>query len=464
MKKVTLNRILKFGSKSVILVFLSLIDAEFSFGQSDLKSLLLMAEENYPLIAAKQAEAEAAQVNVALEKNMLLPSLDAAYQANYSTYNNITGMSYPGMLMPISGPPTAENFNNPVPGSAVSLLLKWAPVTFGQRAAEVEYKRKLYEKNLAGIEDEVLRLKFRVAFLYLEMATTKELIGVFQNNIERNEFNLRQVSSLVGAGLRPGVDSLRFKSELSKARTELYRLENLLETQKQELKELLVSDAFRDIEMHVFFMENLPAVPGNLQDATGNPALKMARFELEASQARLAQVSRSWTPKLEFWGTTYARGSGIAFDGTVSKTDGLSFSRYNYGVGLQLAFPVLDLTNVKLRTNRQEAVVRSFENYFRQTQIALNKEEAVAQNDFKTSLLVAAEIPVEYEASQAAFHAIQTRYSAGLIDYSELIQAQYDLLHAEASLKNAFVSSWKSLLKLAVIRGDLNIFLNQIQN
>jgi outer membrane protein len=273
-------------------------------------------------------------------------------------------MSYPGMLMPISGPPTTENFNNPVPGSEVSLLLKWSPVTFGLRAAEVEYNRKLYEKHLAGIEDEVLRLKFKVAFLYLEMATTKELIGVFQNNIGRNEFNLGQVSSLVRAGLRPGVDSLRFKGELSKARTELFRLENLLETQKQELRELLVSETFQDIEMHNFFMENLPDEPGTLQDAAGNPVLKMARFELEASQARLVQISRSWTPKLEFWGTTYARGSGIAFDGTVNKADGWSFSRYNYGVGLQLAFPILDLAHVKLRTNRQEAVVRSVENYF----------------------------------------------------------------------------------------------------
>jgi outer membrane protein TolC len=71
---------------------------------------------------------------------------------------------------------------------------------------------------------------------------------------------------------------------------------------------------------------------------------------------------------------------------------------------------------------------------------------------------------VEYKASEEAYRALQTRYNAGLIDYSELIQAQYDLLNAEASLKNACVDTWKSLLKLATIRGDINIFLNQIQN
>jgi outer membrane protein len=464
MKKVILYRIPKSGFKSVILVFLSVLYAGFSFGQTDLKSLLLLAEENYPLIAARQAEAEAAQVNIALEKNTLLPSLDVAYQANYSTYNNITGMSYPGMLLPISGPPTAENYNNPVPGSAVSLLLKWTPLTFGQRTASVEYNRKLYEKQLAGLEDEVLRLKFRVAFIYLEIASTKELIEAYRKNIERNEFNLNQIHSLVAAGLRPGVDSLKFRGELSKARTELYQLENLLETQKLELRELLVSDEVRDINLNSFFVENLPDKPVDPSGLPGNPALRMAQYELEANQARLTQISRSWTPKLELWGTTYARGSGILHDGTVDKAEGWSFGRYNYGVGLQLAFPILDIPDVKLRTNRQEAIVRSSESYLRQTQIALTREENIALNNLETSLRVAGEVPVEYEAAESAFRALQTRYTAGLTDYSDLIQAQYDLLRAEAGLKNTWISSWKSLLKLAVIRGDVNLFLNQIQN
>lgn len=461
-----MNRILKImhGGKITILMVLFSPLFHICYAQTDLKSLLTLAETNYPVIAAKQAAAEAALASVSLEKNRLLPSLDAAYQTNYSTYNNITGMSYPGQLLPISGPPTSQNYNNAVPGSAVSLLLKWEPVTFGQRNAAVDYNRKLYEKQLAGIDDEVLRLKFRVAFIYLEMAATGELIKVFQKNIVRNEFNLKQAGTLVSAGLLPAVDSLRFRGELSKARTELFKIRNLFETQKQELLELLATNEITDIDPDDFFVQNLPLEPADALAAVENPTLKMARFELEANQARLKQINRSWTPKLEFWGTTYARGSGISYDGTVNKSDGWSFSRYNYGVGLQLVFPILDLTNVKLKTNRQEALTSSSESYFRQTQSTLNKEETIALNDLKTALLVAREVPVEFEANESAFLALQTRYNSGLTDYSELIQAQYDLLNAEASLKNAFISSWKSLLKLVVIRGDVNIFLNQIKN
>src|SRR3546814_15690270 len=90
-------------------------------------------------------------------------------------------------------------------------MLKWSPVTFGQRSASIEYHKKLYEKGLASVEDEVLRVKFQVAFMYLEIATTGELIKAYEKNVERNAFHLKQVASLARAGIRPGVDSLKFK-------------------------------------------------------------------------------------------------------------------------------------------------------------------------------------------------------------------------------------------------------------
>ena len=445
----------------VLLFLLFLFQAS---GQSDLKSLLSIAETNYPAIVARHAEAEAAQTRVSIEKNTLLPSLDAAYQANYSTFNNITGMSYPGQLLPISGPPVAKDINTAVPGSAASILLKWTPVTFGQRSAAVEFSQKLYEKQLAGLEDEVLRLKFRVAFSYLEIASTAELIKALQKNSERSEFSLKQSKSLVIAGLRPAVDTLRLKGELSKAKTELLQFENLIQNQKQELFELLALPEKRDIEPGSFFVTQLPSPLIDSDGVKQNPVLKMAQSELGANQARLNQISRSWTPKLELWGTTYARGSGISFDGTINKSDGWNLSRQNYGVGFQLAFPILELTNVKLKTKQQRAILQSSESYLNQTRLVLSKQEMIAVNDLSSSLLIAAEVPNEYRAVEAAFNALQTRYASGLIDYTELIQSQYELFRAEASLKNTYVTAWKSLLKLAVIRGDINLFVNQIQH
>lgn len=432
---------------------------------TDLGTLMELAETNYPTIAAKRAEAEAAKAGAQLEKNTLLPSLDAAYQANYATYNNITGMNYPGQLIPISGPPSDDNYGA-VPGSSASLLMKWSPITFGQRSASIEYYQKLYEKNLAGVEDEVLKVKFRVALLYLEMATTQELMKAYERNIERNEFNVEQARVLVEAGLRPGVDILKFKGELSKAKTEVYQLQNHLETQKQQLQELLASQDLTGIVAGSALFGELPieAPLTVTSDTLMNPTLKMAQMNWQAERARSKQINRSWTPRLEFWGTAYARGSGIDFDGTVNRSGGFDLSRYNYGVGAQLVFPILGLTDVKIKSARQEAIARSAEAYMEQAELALGQEEQVALNDLGTSLKIAHEIPIEYQAAEAAFNALQVRYNEGLIDYTDLIQAQYDLLNTEARLKSVHANTWKALLRLAVIRGDINIFLNQIQH
>ena len=84
---------------------------------------------------ALRQQALSTEQNIALAKNTFVPDLNAGYQVNMATYNNITGMSYPGFLLPISGPPSLNNKINFVPGSAAGALVKWNPFTFGQRNA-----------------------------------------------------------------------------------------------------------------------------------------------------------------------------------------------------------------------------------------------------------------------------------------------------------------------------------------
>lgn len=441
-----------------------LVPFQFTIAQTNLKQLLENTVKNYPSIAAKIARVEASKADLKIEKNTFLPSLDVAYQASYATFNNITGMSYPGVAIPISGPPSSDNEYDGVPGSAASVLLKWEPITFGQRAAAIMYNEKLYEKELAGVEDEILKVQYRVALTYLEIATTEELIKAYDKNIERTEYNVKQVNSLVTAGIRPGVDSLQFKGELSRARTELYGLQNILENQKQELVELLVGQNFDQLAIDPFYTTTLPGLPLDLvpMDTIRNPVLRMAEYDAQANEALLSKFKRAWAPKLEFWGTGYGRGSGIRFDGTVNQSEGWSFTRYNYGFGAQLIFPILGLREKSLKVDKQEALLQSSLSNLNRTEIELKKQENTAVGDFETSLKVAREIPLEFEAKEAAYHALRTRYETGLIDYTDLIQAQYELLSAESRLGNAYVSTWKMLLKLAIIRGDISIFENQL--
>jgi outer membrane protein TolC len=58
---------------------------------------------------------------------------------------------------------------------------------------------------------------------------------------------------------------------------------------------------------------------------------------------------------------------------------------------------------------------------------------------------------------------MQARYSTGLVSLSDVVQVQYNLLQAELDVKAAYWNSWKALLLQAAVKGDLNLFLNEIK-
>src|SRR5215216_5154682 len=78
-------------------------------GKPYLDSLLRAASANYPLMKAKRLQTQSLQYAVKYKQNGLIPSLNASYQVDYATANNITGMVYPQYITPISGPPSKGN-------------------------------------------------------------------------------------------------------------------------------------------------------------------------------------------------------------------------------------------------------------------------------------------------------------------------------------------------------------------
>lgn len=85
--------------------------------QLPIKKLLETATKNYPGILAAEAKKEASGEMVKSTRRTLIPDINASAQANYSTYNNLTGMFYPEYILPVSGPPSTENLNDMVWGS-----------------------------------------------------------------------------------------------------------------------------------------------------------------------------------------------------------------------------------------------------------------------------------------------------------------------------------------------------------
>jgi outer membrane protein TolC len=173
-------------------------------------------------------------------------------------------------------------------------------------------------------------------------------------------------------------------------------------------------------------------------------------------------LDRTLMPTLGVWGTMYARGSDIQFGGIVNSNDGLSFQRYNYGVGLQLSIPLLQFARIRPQLQQQEFLIRSNAEKLNNISLQLNKQLEIADTTLNNVLAIAKESPMLFESARYSYKSLLSRYKSGLANYAELIQAQYVLIKAETENKTNYMGVWKALLYKAAVKGDLNIFLNQV--
>ncbi len=448
---------------TLFVIFSHLAYGQKSDSTVSLSHALITAEKEYPLLKSKDKEILAAEKSIDLSKNTLIPSLDISYQANLATYNNITGMINPSGIFPISGPPSDRNRYQPVFGSAAGLSLNWQAISFGQRDAQIDYAKAEVSQKLADKQQEVFKHLVHVASVYLDAALAKQLIRVSRENISRTTFALAQSKILTEKGLRPGVDTALFLSELSKGRIDLLEAEQVFEKQKILLSQLLAAPNPLDASDSIFFSRFPQGNISSVEGYSGHPLIKYPQTLAEYSKAKENLIKRSYLPKLNVWGTTYARGSGISHDGVVDATDGLGFSRFNYGIGLQITYPILKFADKNLQSQQQSLITESIRQKIEENMLILNKQDQLNQVAYANALKIAAETSTQLASAQYAHKAMQVRYNTGLANFSDVLQAQYNLLKAETTSKQSYWQVWKLLLGHAAAKGDINIFLNELK-
>ena len=428
-----------------------------------LKDAIRLSEEHYHLLKSKKFEADAATKYIKVIKYSKLPTIDASYQANIATANNLTGMFYPNGILPISGPPSSANNYNPATGSAAGILLNWQAVTFGERNAKIDVSiAEAKSKNLE-YKQELFRQKINVISAYLDVLLSIDVIHIHQHNIHRVEANLIQSRTLTISGIRPGVDTALFLSELSKAKIALLDAQRQLQTQQLLLGQLIVVNGL-PVPADTSFLNKLPQmVIENDTLFSGHPFIQYSQSQFELSKSKEQLLKKSYLPKLNVWGTTFLRGSGFQPDQSIKAWNGLALNRFNYGVGLQLTYPIMKYGEIKRQLQQQNLLSKAAQENTEENKSILTMQQNIANATFNNSIAVAKETQQQLKSAQYAFTAMRARYNTGLVNFADFIQAQYNLLKAELDNRTAYWDAWKALLLQTVVKGDENLFLNAIK-
>ena len=426
---------------------------------------LLSLVQSQPQVKASEQQSRAAEYNVRMARNSLMPELTAGYQAGYATYNNITGMSYPGLLLPISGPPSTGNTYDPVPGTALTALVKWNPLTFGQRQAAVEKATAQYKLAGSYYNEALFRQQYLAIYTYLDAVYLQKLLLSYQANIERTQAGLQQSLILAQQGLRPGIDTTQFQSVLAQARMDLLTAQRQYYAQVTELTRLADLPGKPDdiLLADTSLISQFPSGADTSTNVTAHPSFQYYQTKKEVSEAALKEAGRAWRPKLDLWANAYARGSGVDASGNINKADGWSLSRKNYGAGIQLSFPILQFSQVNLQKKQYRLLLKSDEAQLDQVTLNLQKQQETAQFNYDQNLLIARQALIQSQAARYAFDGLKLSYESGLVDFTRLMQGQYELLKAETGEAGAFLQAWHALLELAAANGNLHVFTDKLK-
>jgi outer membrane protein len=430
-----------------------------------IKQALQQVQSHLPQLEALKQQAAANRQSIQLAKNGMVPDLTVGYQANMATFNNITGMSYPGFLLPVSGPPSTGNELNFVPGSAAGALIKWNPITFGQRAAAVEKATAQFRQANAAYNEQLFQYQYSTIHVYLEAVYYKQLLKSVQAAIDRNRVGLEQSLVLAENGLRPGIDTAQFQAAIAQAETDELQTERVYQQKLAELGRLTgITNTVENLVLTDTLFNNAFSLPGDTPATiTGHPHYQSLEAQKNSTAAALKEIQRSWVPQLDIWGNVYARGSGVNAAGVVHKTDGFNLSRTNAGIGVQLSLPVLQYSTVNIKKKQYQSLLKADEARLAQAQLDITAQTATAVQQYRQDIKIAAKSPVLLKAAGDVYEGLKLSYEAGLIDYTRLSQAQYDLLKAEVNDANTRLQLWRSLLAVAVAKGNLTLFTDQLK-
>lgn len=448
------------------------VSSHFSSAQSPtpqqpirLAEAVELAETNYPSIRTAEAQVAASSAGIDLARTAYLPRLDMLWQENRASVNNVFGTLLPqGVIPSISGPVLGTKSISSTFGSAGGALFSWEPFDFGYRRANVEVARDITKQASAAVNVTRLDVATAAADDFLALLAAQQAVRAAEANLSRAQVFADSVHVLVNNQLRAGADAARADAELSAAKNQLNRAQQIAEIDRSSLAEAIGSPG----TFVTIVEDSLLELPRDLSVPTLNldshPIVLAQRATIETVRAREHALDRAYFPKFNFQSALFARGTGALTNGGFKGgPNGLFPTTPNYAVGMSVTFPAFDIFSIRAHRKIEvgnEAVEKA---RLDQAVQALKGQYARARALIDGALRIAQETPNQLKAAQQAEMLTRERYKYGLATVTEVADVQRLLAQAEIDDAVAHLNVWRALLAAARLQGDLKPFLERVR-
>jgi outer membrane protein len=418
------------------------------------------ALRNYPSIRVTQEQMNAAAAAIRLAQTAYLPRVDGLAQINRATRNTFYGMLLPQGIIPGVDGVAANNLGS-VWDSGVGLLVTWQPFDFGLRAANVAAATAARSLAQATMNRTRYDVSVATADAFLTVVAAQQTAQAARASVDSWQVLLKSIHALVGAELRPGADESRVQAELAAARTQVAQAEQAIDVARSTVAQFVGLD-----------LSQLNVSPGKLAgqlprdrpepplETAGNPLAIEQNAAIAQGQSELKAIERTYYPQFSVQGLAAARGTGMLNDGgRLGGLNGLAPTTQNFGIGLTVAFPVMDRFAIREQEAMHAANIRAGQAQYQVIAAGLQAQFNAAQAKLTGARRVAANTPVEVSSARTALEQATARYQSGLAPIDDVAQAQRLLVRAQIDDALARLNVWRALLEIATARGDIQPFL-----
>jgi outer membrane protein TolC len=464
------------GALGFLTVFTALASAQTP-QTFTLEQALQYAGDHYPAIRAALEEINVTSAEARVARSAYLPRLDAVWQSNRATANNIFGQVLPQSVIPaMSGPALPSASADSVWGSATGALFTWEAFDFGFRDAAIAGADAVVTRARAGEALTRLGVQAAVGTAFLGVVAAQRAMVAAQADVDRRDVLARIVHALVDNQLRPGADASRADAERAAARTRLIRAqETLTLAQVTTARVLGLATGAVTPVMPVMpvmidahdLLARIPAAPiGSVgaDPATAHPLVQVHQASIDVARAQEDVLARADRPRVYLQSSVFARGGGANANGQLDGgVGGLGLDRANWAAGIQVQFPNLfDFSSLHARQAAAAASERAETARYDEALLTIGSQQQAAATMVQAARAVAANTPVQLASAQQSEAQARARYQAGLTNIVDVADAQSLLAQSDVQDQLARVDVWRALLAEAVARGTLAPFLNLV--
>jgi multidrug efflux system outer membrane protein len=307
----------------------------------------------------------------------------------------------------------------------------WELDLFGRVRRGVQAQGALVGAAREDLRDVRVSLSAELARSYFELRGAQEQLTVAQRNAENQRRTLELTQQRLDAGRGTAFDTERARAQLSFTLASIPALEARVAAAQYRIGVLVgrpPASVVEGLEV-VAAMPLLPAtvpLPGPDSLIRRRPDVAAAERRVAAERAFVGAAKAEYFPRLSLGGS-----AGLAATTFDSLGDRGTF---RYAVGPVITWPALNLGRVKARVDASRALEEESRAQYHQTVLRALEEVETSLVDYRTARARVERFQEAAEASARAAELARLRFTGGVADFLQVLDAERTQLEAEDQL------------------------------